>query len=333
MIGPGHTTRTTRSRSVSVAPCFASIPLSKVDRDLRVNPRTAFDANVGIGIGVSTDRVRAIGIGFGVTECGGCCCKKIHDGFWICNPHAFISSSFPSLFAASSVECARIYIYLLLRVRASPMGLRSRDALARANSIVNERNARAGRVRRKTTTTTTTTTMGASSASASSGNKATTESTGTTTGKRRLGMHGLLNHGRRKKIRWPDMDNSTREVTASGREVDVERGAEDVEDEGPSSSNPNDGGGEQISTKPRLRQSLETTIEYTPSASEDSTHDDALRAFNRLSSVGAGAYVRGYDDSSDEDSLSDEHDRAMRRAIHELEFANQGDSCSCCVVM
>jgi hypothetical protein len=129
------------------------------------------------------------------------------------------------------------------------------------------------------------------------------------------------------------MDNSTREVTASGREVDVERGAEDVEDEGPSSSNPNDGGGEQISTKPRLRQSLETTIEYTPSASEDSTHDDALRAFNRLSSVGAGAYVRGYDDSSDEDSLSDEHDRAMRRAIHELEFANQGDSCSCCVVM
>jgi hypothetical protein len=230
------------------------------------------------------------------------------------------------------VERAKyIFIYYALE-RA--MGLRSRDALARANSIVNERNARAGRVRRKTTTTTST--MGASSASASSGNKATTETTGTTestTGKRRGGMHGLLNHGRRKKIRWPDMDNSTREVTASGREVDVERGAEDVEDEGPSSSNPNDGGGEQISTKPRLRQSLETTIEYTPSASEDSTHDDALRAFNRLSSVGAGAYVRGYDDSSDEDSLSDEHDRAMRRAIHELEFANQGDSCSCCVVM
>lgn len=212
----------------------------------------------------------------------------------------------------------------------STMGLRSRDALARANSIVNERNARAGRVRRKTATTTT-------SASSASGNKATTESTTTesttesTTGKRRGGMHGLLSHGRRKKIRWPDMDNSTREVTASGREVDVERRAED---EGPSSSTPNEGGhGEHISTKPRLRQSLETTIEYTPSASEDSTHDDALRAFNRLSSVGAGAYVRDYDDSSDEDSLSDEHDRAMRRAIHELEFANQGDSCSCCVVM
>lgn len=208
------------------------------------------------------------------------------------------------------------------------MGLRSRDALARANSIVNERNARAGRVRRKTTTT-----SGASSASAS-GNKATTESTeteSTGTGKRRGETRGLLNHGRRKKIRWPDMENSTREVTASGREVDVE-------DEEPSSSTPNDGGqgggggGEQNSTKPRLRQSLETTIEYTPSASEDSMRDDALHAFNRLSSVGAGAYVRDYDDS-DEDSLSDEHDRAMRRAIRELEFANQGDSCSCCVVM
>lgn len=169
--------------------------------------------------------------------------------------------------------------------------------------------------------------MGASSAS---GNKATTESTESTestgtTGKRRGGMHGLSDHGRRKKIRWPDMENSTRAVTASASEVDVE-------DEGPSSSNQNDGGGEQLSTKLRLRQSLETTIEYTPSASEDSMHDGALRAFNRLSSVGAGAYVRDYDDS-DEDSLSDEHDRAMRRAIHELEFANQGDSCSCCVVM
>lgn len=209
------------------------------------------------------------------------------------------------------------------------MGLRSRDALARANSIVNERNARAGRVRRKTTT------LGASGNEATTESTTGTESTGTeSTGKRRGGMRGLLSHGKRKKIRWPDMEHSTREVTASGREVDVEQ-SEDVEDEGPSSSTPNDGGqggGKQNSTKPRLRQSLETTIEYTPSASEDSTHDDALRAFNRMSSVGAGAYVRDYDDS-DEDSLSDEHDRAMRRAIHELEFANQGDSCSCCVVM
>jgi hypothetical protein len=197
------------------------------------------------------------------------------------------------------------------------MGLRSRDALARANSVVNERNARAGRVRRNASAPT----------SSASGNKTTTTTT-TTTGKRRDETRGgLFSQGRRKKIRWPDMENSTREVTASGREVVVEP---DVKD-GPASSSSiaNDGAGKGGKTKPRLRQSLETTIEYTPSASEDSMHGDA---FNRLPSVGAGAYVRGYDDS-DEDSASDEHDRAMRRAVRELEFANQGDSCSCCVVM
>ena len=198
------------------------------------------------------------------------------------------------------------------------MGLRSRDALARANSVVNERNARAGRVRRNASAPT----------SKASGNK--TETTTTTTGKRREETRGgLFSQGRRKKIRWPDMENSTREVTASGREVVVEPDVKDEDGNGPASSSSiaNDGAGKGGKTKPRLRQSLETTIEYTPSASEDSMH-----AFNRLPSVGAGAYARGYDDS-DEDSASDEHDRAMRRAVRELEFANQGDSCSCCVVM
>ena len=204
------------------------------------------------------------------------------------------------------------------------MGLRSRDALARANSVVNERNARAGRVRRNASAPT----------SKASGNKTTTTetTTTTTTGKRRDETRGgLFSQGRRKKIRWPDMENSTREVTASGREVVVEPDVKDEDGDGPASSSSiaNDGAGKGGEMKPRLRQSLETTIEYTPSASEDSMHGDA---FNRLPSVGAGAYVRGYDDS-DEDSASDEHDRAMRRAVRELEFANQGDSCSCCVVM
>ena len=52
MIGPGHTTLTTRSSSVSVAPCFASI--SRIV-NLRVNPRTAFDTKVGSGIGIGID--------------------------------------------------------------------------------------------------------------------------------------------------------------------------------------------------------------------------------------------------------------------------------------
>ena len=47
MIGPGHTTRTTRSRSVSVAPCFESIARIV---DVRI-ARIAFDAIVVIVVG------------------------------------------------------------------------------------------------------------------------------------------------------------------------------------------------------------------------------------------------------------------------------------------
>jgi len=59
MIGPGHTTRTTRSRSVSVAPCFRSIARIV---DVRI-ARIAFDAIV-------VTRVIVIVVVVVVGECG-----------------------------------------------------------------------------------------------------------------------------------------------------------------------------------------------------------------------------------------------------------------------
>ena len=194
------------------------------------------------------------------------------------------------------------------------MGLRSRDAVARANSATNERNARRGVAalkqsfrKRKRAPKTTDAGEEASErgADARGGPARVAEASAP-----RVDAGGTSTSERGEHVRWPDQAFGTRAAAKNDESVvDVERGG-------------------------RATPALETTITYTPSESDESMRGGG--AFARLGSVGAGAYVSAYDDGDDDSDSSDgtsEDTRAMREALRELEFSRDADkSPRCCVI-
>lgn len=195
------------------------------------------------------------------------------------------------------------------------MGIRSRDAVARANSATNERNARRGvaalkqsfskrKRARKTTDAGGTRGERGDDARGDEVNDAGFESRGGVGG-------GASTSEREEHVRWPDQSRRTREAaTNADSSVNVD--------------------GDE-----RATSALETTIVYTPSESDESFKGGG--AFSRLGSVGAGAYVSSYDDGDDDDSDSSdgtsEDTKAMRAALKDLEFSRDADKSPCCCVI
>ena len=199
------------------------------------------------------------------------------------------------------------------------MGLRSRDSIARANSVVNERAARRGvrglkttfRGKKRAGTDAEASAVGAGGVNA------------TVVGKRKGGGGA--------RIKWPDQASAS-EVRAP-EEEEEEEAAEDArarrEDEATTTGA--SGGDDVESSKPKpkskpKRPPLETLIEYEVTESEGS-----LDKFQRLPSAGAGEHVGGYGDTDSDDSFDTEDDvRAMREAMRDLKYG-ENDTC-CCVV-
>jgi len=199
------------------------------------------------------------------------------------------------------------------------MGLRSRDSIARANSVVNERAARRGLRGLKTTFRGKKEAVDAA-ASAGGGVNA------TVVGKKREGHGGA-------RIKWPDQASASEVRAPEEEEEEEEAAAEDArarrEDEATTTGA--SGGDDVESSKPKpkskpKRPPLETLIEYEVTESEGS-----LDKFQRLPSAGAGEHVGGYGDTDSDDSFDTEDDvRAMREAMRDLKYG-ENDKC-CCVV-
>ena len=200
------------------------------------------------------------------------------------------------------------------------MGLRSRDSIARANGVVNERAARKGLRGLKTTF------RGKRRRARDDDDD--DDATGTATGRR-----GVRGGGAR--IKWPDQ--------ASASDV---RAPEEEEEEGEAGTRARGGGAEATTTArgdgdgtdgsgSRARSSstskrlpLETLIEY-----EVTEREGSLEKFERRPSAGAGRFAGAYEDDDSDDSFDTEEDvRAMREAMRDLKYGDDDDRKCCCVV-
>lgn len=196
------------------------------------------------------------------------------------------------------------------------MGLRSRDSIARANSVVNERAARRGVRGLKTTFR--------GKKEAAHGEASVDEVNATAVGKKRDARG-------RARIRWPDQSSAS-EVRAPEEDEEDEEARARREDEATTTGA---SGGDDVesstttsTSKPKpKRPPLETLIEYEVTESEGS-----LDTFQRLPSAGAGEHVGAYGDAdSSDDSFDTEDDvQAMRQAMQDLKYG-ENDKC-CCVV-
>ena len=205
------------------------------------------------------------------------------------------------------------------------MGLRSRDSIARANSVVNERAARRGLRGLKTTFRGKKEAVDAASAASVGGGV-----NATVVGKKREGHGGA-------RIKWPDQASAS-EVRAPEEDEDGDDGDDARarrEDEATTTGASGEetttvsGGDDAHASKPKpkpKRPPLETLIEYEVTESEGS-----LDKFQRLPSAGAGEHVSAYGDTDSDDSFDTEDDvRAMREAMRDLNYG-ENDKC-CCVV-
>ena len=201
------------------------------------------------------------------------------------------------------------------------MGIRSRDAAARANTATNERNARRGVaaiahafVKQKTRRS-----SGVSDAAASDAATTTTVVDGGT-------RDGAVDGGARgggtrastsERVAWPD------EAARADARRAAARGATTAAVDGEADDAP------ASTTHPPL----ETYVMYVPSESEGESSRDVRSTFERLSSVGAGGYIDAYDSDEDfSDDSNSEDKRALDRALEDLDFAQSSDNKCCCVV-
>ena len=197
------------------------------------------------------------------------------------------------------------------------MGLRSRDSIARANGVVNERAARKGLRGLKTTFR--------GKRRRAKDDDDDDDATGTATGRR-----GVRGGGAR--IKWPDQASASDVRAPEEEEGEAGTGARGGGAEATTTAR---GGGAEATTTARGRSSstskrlpLETLIEYEVTESEGS-----LEKFERVPSAGAGRFAGAYEDDDSDDSFDTEEDvRAMREAMRDLKYGDDDDRKCCCVV-
>ena len=201
------------------------------------------------------------------------------------------------------------------------MGLipRSAESIARANTIINERNAkREGSVR-----------VDARGTPVNSFGRRLEFSAGAIAVVSRGGagddVDGAVDsgHGRNPEhIKWPDLASESegtsretsendlsgiRRTTTSGRRRDQRASSSTTT----TIKNSRNGDVKQQKKTNSARIPLETTIEYVPS-SDDEESNDASNAFERLPSRGAGNAISAYDDDSDESDTDEDKYRKAK---------------------
>lgn len=310
MIGPGHTTRTTTSISSSVAPMCANA--SRTDRGRRrgvvpsapssSSPRRAPHPCVDDDDAMDADAVRARA------------------------PHIARASAIARRAARIAIaprrranECGSNggvnASFLVDDVSAATMGLlpRSAESIARANTIINERNAKRDGSMRVDARGTPVNSFGRRLEFTPGGIAVVTNDGG---------VVGAFDSGHGKNpshIKWPDLasesetgsreesekDLSGYRETTNGRATPTKKTATVTGQDGRSSATK-----KKIKAK-QSKKPLETTIEYVPTSSDDDMAGPS--AFERLPSRGAGQAISVYDD--DDDESSSEEDKGHTKVV------------------